>query len=177
MKLKNNASISQLEDMRIDDKSGALITIDHLASIAHEGRRFFHTQEEVINSAATSKFLLTVPASGAIFFGFEIESSLLCTVQIYEAGDRPASVTAITGVNRDRNSSTAPTLAISDEVATGGTTDGTLKYVKKWGAAAAGGKVVESEIQLKKSTKYLIVITSGAASNQVSTKFDWDEII
>lgn len=177
MKIKNNAIPSAFEDMRLDDNAGALIMIDHLSALSHEGKRFFHTQEEVIASAGTSKFLLTVPAAGAIHFGFEIESTLLCTVQIYEAGDRPASVTAIVGINRDRNSSVAPTLVINDEIATGGTTDGTLKYVKKWGAAAAGGNAKENEIELKKSTKYLIVITSGAASNQVNTKFDWYEIV
>ena len=175
MKTKTNATIAAYSDQVLDAKTGGLVNIDHLSAKAHEAKRFFHTQEEVIASAATSKFLLTVPATGAIFFGFEVESSLLCTVQLYEAGDRLPSVTAIVGVNRDRNSSTVPTLVISDEIATGGTTDGTLKFVKKWGTAAAGGKVVESEIQLKKSTKYLFVITSGANSNQVSTKFDWYE--
>ena len=79
MKIKNNAIPSAFEDMRLDDNAGALIMIDHLSALAHEGKRFFHTQEEVIASAATSKFLLTVPAAGAIHFGFEIECTLLCT--------------------------------------------------------------------------------------------------
>jgi hypothetical protein len=109
---------------------------------------------------------------------FSATGSAITQVLVYEGGDRTGT-TAQTIFNSNRNSSNTSVLVIHKDISAG-TTDGTLIWQLKSGAATAQSRTPASaqrshEKILKQNTKYLIKIISGTNDNLTNLQLNWYE--
>jgi len=173
------SSDSTAQPIRLDRGTNTLQTIDYAHHEIHAGSHFFYTDSVELASAATQVYLITTPNTTKwphlLFF---FDGSAITQWQFYEGADRNGT-TAQTVYNNDRNSLTAATTTVHKDVS-GGTTDGSLIYQYKSGAAQgqarSGSDVGNSEeIILKQNTKYLLRVTSGTAANLTNVRLEWYE--
>jgi hypothetical protein len=156
-----------------------VVNIDWAHQEIHEGDAFDWSEVIILGSGATQTYLITTPDSADwLHFSYVVEGSFGITMDIYEGADR-SGTTLQTMLNRNRNSANEATGTLHKGTS-GGSTDGTLIRTWKSGTGAAGGKTSgtsgeATERILKRNTKYLVRITSAAASNDVAVQFGWYE--
>ena len=164
----------------VDTSTRARTTIEYEHHEIHEGDHYFYTNSNVIASAGTQVFLLTTPDTAKwAHMTFVATGSAITQVDLYEAGDRVGD-TAQTARNSNRNSLNAAGLVIHKGVTGAGSTDGTLIWTIKSGAATQQSRAAtiaqrNNEIILKQNTKYLIRFTSGTADNLTNLQLEWYE--
>lgn len=144
----------------------------------HEEDHYFYSDCITLGNGATQDYMLTVPDDAVRkHFTFNIKGSLKITVAIFEGGDRTGT-TPQTTYNNDRDSSNTAGLTIHKGTSNG-STDGTNIHPDCGGSGSQAGEggIIErdKEIILKTNTKYIIRVTSGAASNSIATHLDWYE--
>lgn len=178
LRADDNQKLTPLSEEEFEDPvSGAVETIDAPHTEIHNGRFFLYSGQVTLNNAATKKFLITVPNS-AVFTHMipaKVRATGEANIAIYEGPTVSNEGTPVTMLNRNRNSSNVnATLLKEDPTAD---PNGTLIYVEHFGSGqkSQGESRGESEFILKTNTKYLIIITSEAASNDISFLIDWYE--
>lgn len=145
----------------------------------HEGDAFSWSEVITLGSAATQDYLITVADNEDWpHFAYAVDASFGVTVDLYEGADRTGT-TIQTAYNRNRNSANTAGMTIHKGHSSG-TTDGTRIFTAKSGTGAAGGRLSGSSAEateriLKQNTKYIFRVTSAAASNDISIRFNWYE--
>lgn len=167
-------------ELKMDGTTRALTTIDFAHNEIHDGDHYFYTDTANLGSAATREYLITVADTDVVpHFLFDIIGSLKTTVDIFETTTKTGGMAQTVFNNDRRSANTAETVVTHTPAGSG---DGTKIFTCTLGTAtgssgkgAGGGARGESEILLKKNTKYLIRVTSGAADNDICTKLTWYE--
>lgn len=162
----------------LDNITRYLVTIREPHHKIHEEEHYFYSDCITLGNGATQDYMLTVPNDTVRkHFTFKINSSGGITVALFEGGDR-VGTTLQTSFNNDRDSGNNAGLIIH-KATSGGTTDGTDIHPdcggSSTGLGSAGIAERENELLLKTNTKYIIRVTSGVASNNIATHFDWYE--
>jgi len=161
----------------IDASTESLQVIDYAHHEIHSGSHFYIKNYMDLTNAQVFDFLAVTPdtlkwAHMLVEFNFEAEAH----IQVYEGTTTSNDGTTVTPVNRNRNSSTTPTVSIYH---TPTVTDvGTLIAGYKTGSGnKVGGEIRGSnELILKQNTKYLIRLTNDTAlNNWVDYLADWYE--
>ena len=166
-------------DADVDTRSSNLGTIDVEHKRIHNGESYYHRDFVDLASSASRQFILTTPDTAMrvhiVFeFEFESETSVVVTEGVSTSGDG----TAITELNRDRNSANTATLILTHTPTspTGGTVIGQSQ--KGDGKKAGGLTRGSDELILKQNTKYLVDITNESAGASLTNwVFDWYEEI
>ena len=157
---------------KLDPTTGAQLTILNSHYEIHEGDHFFYTDTNLnISSGSSIDYQLTVPNSTKrTHFIFLVEGSLQITIDLYEDGDRVGTVLQTFNNNNRDSSNIAGTILYKGT--SGGTIDGTDLHPWISGSGTGGGRLGEvrneEEIILKTNSKYILRITSGANSNDIS---------
>ena len=173
------SSDSTYQPLRLDKATNTIQSIDYEHHEIHAGSHFYYTDSVELNSAAVQDYLITTPDTTKWpHLVFMATGSAITTVQIYEGTDK-SGTTPQTVFNSDRNNLTAPTVTIHKGTS-GGSTDGSLIWQKKSGAATqqsrSGMEASRSaEKILKQNTKYIIRVTSGTNANLTNLQLDWYE--
>lgn len=159
-----------------DSTTGALEVIDYAHHEIHSGSSFVYTGYATLAASAVQNLLIITPdtTKWAHFTG-HVQTSGEATVAFYEGATVSANGTTTTPYNRNRNSATAPTLAIyTGPTVTG---DGTLLYSGLIGSGRSFGGQVREEAEwiLKQNTIYLLRITSAVNDNNVTWALNWYE--
>ena len=163
----------------VDNTTHTLQIIDYEHHEIHAGSHFFYTDSVALASAATQDYLITTPNTTKwAHLIFSASGSAVTQVQIYE-GSNKTGTTPQTVFNSNRNSLTEATVTVHKGTS-GGSTDGTLIWQRKSGAATQQSRSgMESsrnaEKILKQNTKYIIRITSGTDGNLTNIQLDWYE--
>ena len=165
----------------VDSATRSLQLIDYAHHEIHTGSHFFYTDSVLLASAGTQDYLITTPDTTKWAHMIIVpDGSAITQFQLYEATDKTGT-TAQTVQNRNRNSVTAAGVTVHKGVS-GGSTDGTLIWQYKGGAAtgvssrsSANVTRNNSEIVLKQNTKYILRITSGTNDNLTNVMLDWYE--
>jgi len=174
-----NTSATTIQPIQLDRATYALMTIDYAHHEIHAGSHYFFQASHEIASAGTIVYMITTPDTDKYaHFIYIIDGTAILQVDFYEAGNRTGT-TAQTIVNSDRNSANTSGLLIHLGVSSG-TTDGTIIKTYKGGSATAQSRTGpttrnDSELILKRNTKYLIRLTSGTNNNLCNVKFEWYE--
>lgn len=165
---------------QIDQSTNSLKVMDYSHAKLHAGDHYVTSDANEIDSGNTVEFLLTTPDTAKwIHLSTLFDGSAITQLDIYEGSDRDG-VTALTCLNRNRNSVGIPGLSIHRGIS-GGTTDGTLlPLTYKSGsvtnqARSSASNRSENELILRQNTKYLFRITSGTDGNLTNIIFDWYE--
>jgi len=162
---------------------GAVIVTDPAAfntieSTIKEGKHHFICGHDTLASgASTSLAVLPRAANGYVHMMFEVESSGILEVQVYEGGATTTVGTAATPVNSNRNNYATSTLWIVKDPLVSGTT---LLFGQKYGASGqftrfGGNASRENELILRTGTLYHFKFISGAADNIVTYCGNWYE--
>lgn len=165
---------------QIFDGTGALVTIDLAHHKVHAGYHFMFTDHVELGSSASKSYLIVTPNEDKFaHIWFDLVGSTITTFEFFEDTDRESSALASFG-NNNRNSPILPSTWIYEDPS-GGTTDGIRLHIHKGGSSTNQARSSistgnDEEIILKKNTKYLLKITSGAASNLVNVKLEWYEV-
>jgi len=143
----------------------------------HSGNHFYYNTTSNLGSAATANFFVITPDTTKWTHMAWNFSSLEDTHIIAWEGVDGTTSAALTLFNSNRNSSTTPGLIMAPVASI--TTQGTLMWqdfipADKFGA---GQTRADSEIVLKQNTIYNMRIISKAASNIITTKLFWYELI
>lgn len=173
------SSDSTYQPARLDKATNSIQTIDYEHHEVHAGSHFFYTDSVALNDTGTQDYMITTPNTTKwAHLVFVASGSAITTVQIYEGSDKNGT-TLQTVFNSDRNSATVATVTVHKGTS-GGTTDGTLIWQRKSGAATQQSRTgMEAtrgaEKILKQNTKYIIRITSGTNANLTNLALDWYE--
>jgi len=172
-------STTTIQPIQLDGATYALMTIDYAHHEIHSGSHYFFQASHELGSAGTIVYLITTPNTDKYaHFVYTADGSAITQVDLYEGADRTGT-TAQTILNSNRNSANTSGLTIHVGISSG-TTDGTLIKTYKGGAASAQSRTApttrgDSELVLKRNTKYLFRITSSTAANLCNLKFEWYE--
>lgn len=172
-------STTEYRTARIDASTHSLQVVDYAHHERHGGSAFFYTDAVELGSAAVQNYLITTPDTTKwAHFTFLGSGSAITQVELYEGADRTGT-TLQTVLNANRNSATTADTAVHKGYS-GGTTDGTLVWIRKSGSATAQARTGnegkhEQEIILKQNTKYILRVTSGTAANLTNVLLDWYE--
>ena len=165
---------------QVESTTNSLKTIDYSHAELHAGDRYVTMDANEIDSGNTVEFLLTTPDTTKWIHMLTLfDGTAITQIDVYEGADRTGT-TALTCLNRNRNSVNTARLTIHKGVS-GGTTDGTLlPLTYKSGSAtnqarSASAHRSENELILKQNTKYLFKITSATDANLTNMIFDWYE--
>jgi hypothetical protein len=164
---------------RQDHLTTALTIIDTPHHEIHEGEHFFYADSAEIASAGTQDYLLTTGSTKYVHLGIAVDGSAITKWDMYEASDKTGT-TIQTTFNNKRTDTGVATMTVH-KATSGGTTDGTLIWTHKGGAATGATAVAgtsaqsSSEMILKQSTKYIIRVTSGTNNNLTNIKLGWYE--
>lgn len=161
----------------IDPSTEAMPTVEYAHHEIHEGDHYFVKGWMDLTNAQVFDFLATTPdtlkwAHMLVAFSSESEAH----VTIYEGTTTSADGTAVTAVNRNRNSTNTAGLVVTH---TPTITDvGTQIVSYKMGSMQKSGGEARgnNELILKQNTKYLIRITNDTAlNNWFDYLADWYE--
>lgn len=161
----------------VDKATRSIQIVDYAHHEIHEGDHYFIKGWMDLTNAQVFDFLATTPntlkwAHMIVAFSSEAESH----ITIYEGTTTSADGTAVTAVNRDRNSTNTAALVVTHTPTV--TNVGTQIASYKMGSMQkAGGEVRgNNELVLKQNTKYLIRITNDTAlNNWLDYLADWYE--
>lgn len=161
----------------IDPSTEAMPIVDYAHHEIHEGDHYFIKGWMDLTNAQVFDFLATTPdtlkwAHMVVAFSSEAESH----ITIYEGTTTSADGTAVTAVNRNRNSSNTPGVVVTHTPTVTGVGTQIASY-KMGSMQKAGGEVRgNNELVLKQNTKYLIRITNDTAlNNWFDYLADWYE--
>lgn len=165
----------------IDSVSGAVRTIAHDHHELHDGDAYHISDVQQVDTT-TLKWMLTTPDVTEwvhMVFGIECTGDILVTIT--EGADRTGT-TALTAINRNRNSSNTAGLVVHRAYSAGSTDGATTIYSKRTGVSGAiptqsnaiGGSRGTTEFILKQNTKYVVSVTT-TDTEQVSFELDWYE--
>lgn len=160
--------------LNFSDKGVAVIATDHRH--LHDGTSFHASGQTTKNNGQTYVLHLITPSSGEVHLVWQVRASGEANVKFYETPTKTNNGTtlATSVVNRNRGSSTATTLALYHTPTTSNV--GTLLTQQHFGSGRTPGVARgASEWELKASTSYLLILTSEAASNDISWMLDWYE--
>lgn len=169
-------------EVRMDKFTRALNTIDYEHHEIHDGSHFFYTNPVALASGDTQCYLFTTPNTTKwAHLTFEATGSAITDIRLLEGGDRIGDIVA-TPFNSDRNSGTTSGMLLYSSITTEGTTDGTLIWRIKSGAAQGASSSPSigqrgNEVILKQNTKYLFCFVSGTADNLINLQLNWYEHI
>lgn len=171
-----------IKEIWLDKTTRTLPTIDYEHYAVHLGSSFSVSEYATVGAAATREYILVTPSSTAwAHLVWEIQGTLVTTIAFYEDATTSDNGTAITSINRNRNSIAVSGVSIYHTPTLTG--DGNLIYTEKFGVTSGnqiriGGKSrAAQEIVLKQNTKYLLRITSGTAGNVISTNARWYDLV
>jgi len=174
-----NTSDITIQPLQLDKNTRALMTMDYAHHEIHSGSHYFFHASHQIESTGTIVYLITTPDTAKYsHFIYEVDGSAILQVDLYEGADRTGT-TAQTIFNSDRNSANTSGMVIHLAISSG-TTDGTLIKTHKGGSATGNSRSgptsrSDSELILKRNTKYLVRLTSGTNANLCNVKFEWYE--
>lgn len=177
------SSDSTAQPLRLDKSTNTIQTIDYPHHEIHAGSHFFLSKNKDVANGGTFNLAFTTAASttyGYAHMLFGLVSELECEIAIYEGITSYTGGTSETPLNNNRNSINASNLITtveSDTTATVGSPTTLFQLVYGSGKNFGGNSRSESEIILKESTKYYIVVTNQAtgSSNEVNLTLDWYE--
>jgi hypothetical protein len=154
-----------------DEVTGALTTIDLPHHEVHEGEMFAAYYNSTTGTAAD--VLLTTGAT-SVHLVIELVSDGKVKTTIYEGPTTSANGTAITAVNKNRQSINTAVLTVHHTPTVSAT--GTAIHMYMVGSAAKAGGIGRSveEYILAKNTKYLLR-SAFAVNTDVLQRFTWYE--
>lgn len=165
----------------VDHSTGARTTITYPHHEIHAGSAFVVSEANTLGDGNTREYLLeTANTAKWPHLIITISGSLDTAFILYEDTTKTTG-TAVTELNRDRNSIKTAGMVVTHTPAGAG--NGTPIYTERFGTdsgpagkggAGGGGRGIH-EFILQQNTKYLIIITSHSAANNVTTLFDWYE--
>ena len=156
-----------------------LTTLDYSHVAIHDGNAFAFKDILSLGSAEIGSYMLTTPnTTKHVHFGYDVDSSVGFTFDLYEAVNGSGAI-AQTVFNRNRNLATAAGMVLhkgcsADCTAATKISQG-LAGIGGLASKLAGSMAESSEWVLKQNTKYVLKLTSAAASNKVVVKFNWFE--
>ncbi len=147
------------------------------------GRDFIASNIVTGIAAGINKYYLINTGSLMAHMSMSASVSPGCTYSIFEGSTVSSNGTSIDIFNQNRNASFSSTAVIFVDPTIN--TEGTVIYTEQIGSLTLGGKggpSSESERNefsfiLKPNTKYLLKISTLAASTSISTSFRWDETV
>jgi len=165
----------------IDEKCGAQVAITGMNHAIHEGNAYtccLTTAKDAFDTGSPMSFFLTTPDT-AVHAHIQIHGSanLAAVLEIFEDNSVVAQFnvsggTAVTPVNKDRNSSNASTMTVKHTPTIGAATVEARIHGRFAGKA---GSHPSFEFVLKGNTKYLFKFTSLDEDNEGSLNIDWCE--
>ncbi len=157
------------------DVSGLPAYIDAFHHKIHEGKAFFYNDSITLGAAGTQQYMLTTPSAGDyVHLAFSVIGSGSTSIQLFESGDRTGT-TPQTVFNRKRTSTNTAD-SVVHKGTSGGTTNGTSLFAATAGGKFSAGAVNRAhELTLIPDTKYLFLVTSNDAGNDIIFDIDWYE--
>lgn len=159
---------------------GGIVNISHQHANIHVGRSFVASDyDSNIASAVPKYWSLAAPAVKEMHFRVALGTLKGAIVQFFEGPTITVQGTALAAFNRQRNLAATPTLVIKYDPTV--TVDGTQIWVKRIGSSGGGGNDspgvldTEHEIILKKSTDYVLKVTSDENGNDAGLTLSWYE--
>ena len=163
----------------VDSLTLATETVDYSHHEIHVGNHYYYMDSVELNNAAVQNYLITTPdTTTQAHMIIYADGSAITMFQLYEATDKTGT-TLQTIINNNRNSANTSSLIIHKGIS-GGTTDGTLIQTYKSGSATQQSRSSatvrdDSEIILKRNTKYIFRVTSFTDNNLTNVDFSWYE--
>lgn len=169
---------STIREIWLDKTTRTVPTIDYEHYQIHQGNSFSAAAYSTVGAASVWEFIVTTPNTAVwAHLIWELQGTLVTTIDMYEDATTSDDGTEITSYNRNRNSAT--TTAVKMYHTPTLTSDGNLIYTEKFGVSAGGfvrigGKSRASqEIVLGQGKKYLVRVTSGTANNVIAIRARW----
>lgn len=158
-----------------DAVTGEVMTIDHLHAELHEGDAYSHIDCHDVGNGSTFYYLIQTPnTSTRIHFRTNSACILNGRVQLFEGGTTSFDGYSASKINRDRNSSNTPTLALYHAPTV--TADGTLLEDTIFDSKSTDEDASDlKEFILKQNTKYILKFSSLSSSNTFNTRIHWYE--
>ena len=164
----------------IDSMTRAINTISHAHHEIHEGSHFKADRQDIaLSTTDTIELLLTTPDTTKwVHFLLTMQSTGEVVVELYEGTTVSAEGTAITPINRNRNSATKSVVVVTHTPSV--SSDGT-KLTENWIGTTGFKEDIgdtlrdNSEIILKQNTKYLIRLTAVGDGIKGAIGGDWYE--
>lgn len=171
-------SRGDVREMRVDNATNSIQTIDYAHHEIHAGSHFIYTDSVELGEASQDYLITTPDTTKWAHMMFVLDASAIGQFRLYEGADRDGTTLQTVG-NNDRNSSVAAGVTIHKGTS-GGTTDGTLINQYKGGSATnqskgESGSRNDEEIILKQNTRYILRITAFAAETLCNVKLEWYE--
>lgn len=162
----------------ISESSEGLIILDTLHAKIHQGKIWHH--RDVHTFSPTSNpfyYLMVTPSDVDIHFYSRIATSKEGLMEVYEGSTTTADGVAASVFNKNRQTAGSPKLSTFHGPTV--TVKGTLIEAKNLGSSVGMRQAVEEqfplEFVLKRSTKYLIKLTTADATNAFSVHHYWYE--
>jgi len=176
-------AIGSITNNGIDDSTQSLQTIEYEHHEIHGGASF--TAQNFQNTASGGEFNLgftTANGSKWVHAIEEVQGTAITELRIYE-GATLSGGTAISHINRNRNSPTTATGICTENPTVSGSspTSGTLLIAQSFGDATTPSKTFGGETRgiqefiLKSGTTYLFNLRSATNDNIISSKLEWYE--
>ena len=154
------------------------ITESYMQAAAIAGNAYSMNGEAELNSSETLDVGISIPTQDeSVSLTIVVDAEGEAVYEIFE-GSTYTGGTTITEVNLNRNSGNLSSVAVVADPTI--TVDGTLLLDKELGGGSgsnAFGGAAGSELIMKFNTKYVVRITSNAASNQVGVFIVWHETV
>lgn len=163
-----------------DASTHAQTTIDYAHHEIHSGSHYkCGYQDTTLDTDDTVALVFTTPDTTK-WMHFVLTSQVTgpATIQLFETPTLSAEGTALTPVNRNRNSASVSTMVVKHTPTV--TVNGT-KLSEKWVGSdgfkeISGGSVRgDSEMILKQDTQYLVLLTAEADTMKAAIGGDWYE--
>lgn len=167
------------EVIMMDRSTRSLCTLDYEHCEVHSGSHYLYTDAITLGNGESQAYVITAPDTAKYaHMVFIMNSGLGASSTVAEGGDRTPTTLQNTW-NSNRNSSNSAGTLVHKGFS-GGTTDGTTMISVNVGSASTGGKTgggarSEEEIILKRNTQYILTLTSGANSNNITIIMTWYE--
>ncbi len=179
---KSAVSVRHSRAVDVDAETGSLVTIDLSEARVHAGNsyRAFHHNESMASGDTVAYFLLVPDLGIRSHMTFSFDTQGHAELYLFE-GDTLAAAGADTlrDINRDRNERTTKFANTIIAVAVAFSSPGDSILVDRWETSAEkkSGSAVHGteETVLESGTPYILLVISKVSSNDVFTKFEWDE--
>jgi len=160
----------------LDEITHASVTIDYIHHETHEGSHYSYINAQDLTNAQTVSFVVSTPDTDKFaHFGFTLSAEAEFDLQMFE-GASPGTIGTIVSapakINNNRNSAGTATTLIYHTPTLGEGSKGTL--IARWhggaGKTVGGVAGTDSEIVLKRNTKYWFDVKNETTSNNF---FSW----
>jgi len=176
MKARYGDNSTDVDEVRMDEKTRTLINIDTVHSEIHKGNHFFIAGHQDVGAGSSIDFTVVTTTGVKVHLLFEIEGTDAVSVEAYEDVTVDVQGTSATPQNNDRNSSNSSqvTVRVGDTFSDTGT-----KFSERYSGArkVTGFLDREEELILKENTTYLFRIKNESTStNHISYYGKWYEV-